>query len=546
MIRILCLCAAVLLNASLARAASPAGPAAPDPGFKLPPVTSAGSDKPDSKPVHVDRISFRGNRAIPVSALQAVAAAYLGRDLTAADIEDLRSALTHRYTDHGFINSSVVLDPDAPYHDGVLSFLVIEGRIKEIRVHGLNGLRSSYVVDRLRGQDDETLNTDVLRARFQRLSEDPLFAHVTSSVEPGSESGDAVLDVDVQRARPYSLSVALNDYRPPSIGEKAYDISGQVRDLTGFGDVLDADLSGPMEFSGGIGYGLTWQLPFGHCGYLASLSAARINTVFTAEPQSAQDIRSTIERQEFKLTQPLGGTLRQQFNVSASIAYEQESTPGYEETLPFLPGLSYGSTHSLTARLIPEYSYRSAQQYVDVKFTMLHADLLDYPSGAVSYPLPDKKYFVWIGQLLHLWEFPHAPFEFESRATVQHTNSQISDMHAQEIGGINSVRGFREDEFLASNVENLNFDFRWLALPAARTSLRPGVTLGTFFDWATGHDVGQSPATFSSYGLTLRLKWAHVQADLAYGLRLIHPAFVNADQGSWQDHGIYVQIAATL
>jgi hypothetical protein len=91
---------------------------------------------------------------------------------------------------------------------------------------------------------------------------------------------------------------------------------------------------------------------------------------------------------------------------------------------------------------------------------------------------------------------------------IQRTDSQISDLHALEIGGINSVRGFREDEFLASNVENTNLDFRWLALPDAGTSLRPGVTLGTFFDWATGHDVGRSADTFSSYGLTLRLKWS--------------------------------------
>src|SRR5208283_702904 len=214
-----CLGAAVLLDASLARAPFPADPAAPDPAFNSTLATGAGSDEPKSQPLRVDRISFRGNRALSASALRTVAAPYLGRDLSAADIEHLRDALTHRYTDHGYINTSVVLDPDAPYHEGVLSVLVIEGRVKEIRVHGQNGLRSSYVVDRLRGPDDETLNTDVLRARLQRLSDDPLFARVASSVEPGAEPGDAILDVDVQRARPYSLSLALNDYRPPSIGE---------------------------------------------------------------------------------------------------------------------------------------------------------------------------------------------------------------------------------------------------------------------------------------------------------------------------------------
>jgi len=545
MIRILCcLCTAVWLGAGVASAAHPDTAAAAAPGFKSPGVARAGTDRPTSNPMRVVRIAFRGNRAIHASALEAVAAPYLGRDLSAADIEALRDALTHRYTDRGYINSGVILDPDAPYHDGVLSFLAIEGRIKEIRVQGLNGLRSSYVVDRLRGQDDEILNTDALRARFQRLSEDPLFARVSSRVEPGSDLGDAILDVDVQRARPYSLSVALNNYRPPAIGEKAYDISGQVRDLTGFGDVVDADLSGPVASSGGVGYGLSWQVPFNHYGSLAALSAARINTVVTEEPLAALDVRSTIERQEFSLTQPLWSSLRQQLNVSASIAHEQELTQGNELTL-FFPGLSAGATRSLTARLIPDYSFRSEQQYFDLRWTLLHANLLDYPSGPVSYALPDQKYFVWTAQIHHLWDFAQAPFELESRAIVQRTDARISDLHALAIGGINSVRGFRESDFLASNVANLSVDCRWLALRTG-TARSPGVALGTFFDWAAGHDVGEPADTFSSTGLTLRLKWSHVQADLAYGLPLVHPAFVSAEHGSWQDHGIHAQIAMTL
>ena len=508
------------------------------------PADAAVTGNADSQPLPVERIVFRGNRALSAGALRAVAAPYLGRDLTAGDIEALCSALTHRYTDHGYITSSVVVDPDAPYHDGVLSFLVIEGRIKEIRVQGANGLRPSYVVERLHVQEGDALNTDVLRSRLQRLSEDPMFAHITSSLEPVPESADAILDVNAQRAKPYSLSVALNNYRPPSIGEKSYDIGGQLRNLAGFGDVIDTSLSGPLEFSGGIGYTLDWQIPLSRTDSVASLSLARVNTVYPAQAQSTPQISSTIERQEFKLSQAIWGSLHQQVNVGFSIANEKESTPGYGLSSTS-PVLSLGSTHSLTASFIPQYSYRSAQQYLNLKFTALHADLRGYSSGPATYPLPDQQYFVWIGQLHDLWEFPHAPFELESRAILQRTHSQISDLHALEIGGINSVRGYQEDEVLVSNATNLNFDFRWLALPA-RASLRPGVTLGTFFDWASGHDVDQPNDTFSSYGLTFRLKWAHVQADLAYGLRLIHPAFANAQHGSWQDHGIHLQVVTSL
>jgi hypothetical protein len=58
--------------------------------------------------------------------------------------------------------------------------------------------------------------------------------------------------------------------------------------------------------------------------------------------------------------------------------------------------------------------------------------------------------------------------------------------------------------------------------------------------------MGEPTTTFSSTGGTLRLKWTHLQADLAVGARLIHPTFVDQQHGSWQDHGIHAQVAWAL
>jgi len=73
----------------------------------------------------------------------------------------------------------------------------------------------------------------------------------------------------------------------------------------------------------------------------------------------------------------------------------------------------------------------------------------------------------------------------------------------------------------------------------------PGSDL-TFFDWAQGHDVKSLTDTFSSVGGTLRAKWTHVQADLAIGARIVHPRFTSQEHGSWQDHGIHLQIVTAL
>src|ERR1700722_8614390 len=120
-----------------------AGPATAEnpsaaPRYELPPLKPASEANPQ-QPVRVDRVVFRGNKALRTSALESAAAPYLHQELSAADIEELRIALTRQYTDRGYINSGILLDPNAPYSAGVLSFLAIEGRIKKIRVHGNKG-----------------------------------------------------------------------------------------------------------------------------------------------------------------------------------------------------------------------------------------------------------------------------------------------------------------------------------------------------------------------------------------------------------------------
>ena len=202
-------------------------------------------------------------------------------------------------------------------------------------------------------------------------------------------------------------------------------------------------------------------------------------------------------------------------------------------------------TRSVTARLIPEYSYRSGQQYLGLRLTILHANLLDLPTASAAYVVPDQRYFVWTGQAHHLLEWPRAHLELETRIAVQRTGAHISDLHAVEIGGIASVRGFRENELLVGNAQNFNLDLHWLAIPYSGGA-RPGFTFGPFFDWASGRDVGEPTTTFSSIGATFRLKWARVQADLAIGKRLVEPGFVQQQHGSWQDHGIEAQVAASL
>lgn len=154
-------------------------------GFELPPATPEAPAT--SATVEVRAIAFEGNEVIPTEELLAITRPFVGRRLSAAEIEELRHELTRHYIGKGYLNSGATLKPGA-YRDGTLTFHIVEGRLEAVRLTGMERLRESYVRDRLR-RGDEALNVNVLQERFQLLLTDPLFAKMNARLSPGSVPG---------------------------------------------------------------------------------------------------------------------------------------------------------------------------------------------------------------------------------------------------------------------------------------------------------------------------------------------------------------------
>jgi len=173
-------------------------PPKPAPLFELPPVPKPGAPSTASPTLAVQAFSFSGNKVVPTLVLEELAAPFAGREVSLAELEELRQKISRYYVDHGYINSGALLMPGF-YRDGVVSVVIVEGKIDELRAAGLERLRASYLRQRLL-RADEPFNVNTLQERFQLLLTDPLFAKVNARLQPGATPGSAILDVD-SRAR---------------------------------------------------------------------------------------------------------------------------------------------------------------------------------------------------------------------------------------------------------------------------------------------------------------------------------------------------------
>ncbi len=206
---------------------------APDtrpPGFTLPPAPSsrpraAAQGEPQ---LVVRDFRFSGNTVFTDQELQAIAAPFLGRAISATDLEQLRHRLTQHYISQGYINSGAIL-PRQVFKDGIIRFQMIEGELWEIRVTGTGRLRPAYVRDRLALGAGPPLNDQVLQNRYQLLLTDPLIERMDGRLMPGLAPGQSILDVNVTRAKPYTLSLSVDNYRPPGTGAEEVRMDGRIR-----------------------------------------------------------------------------------------------------------------------------------------------------------------------------------------------------------------------------------------------------------------------------------------------------------------------------
>ena len=94
------------------------------------------------------QIEVLGSTVFTPDTWQVLIAPLLGEPITLAQLQDLTDAITQRYAEAGYLNSTARLPPQA-LTDGVARIEVIEGRLASIEVTGAERLSPDYIRDRL-------------------------------------------------------------------------------------------------------------------------------------------------------------------------------------------------------------------------------------------------------------------------------------------------------------------------------------------------------------------------------------------------------------
>ena len=486
--------------------------------------------------------AFSGNTVVSTDALQAVAAPYLQRPVGEEDIEALRQQLTRLYVDRGYVNSGLLLR-GVDVTTGVVRFEAVEGRLSSIELSGLERLQPDYLTSQLQRPGDGPLNLDQLRERFQLLLTDPLFDRLQARLVPGTDAGQAVLLVDVERARPWQLQVFANNYRPVSTGASALGASGSVRNLTDRGDVLDASLQSPTEGGGDLRGTLGWRMPLGTFGTQLQLGYDRGASSLVEEPVRTLDIRSRLTSREIGLSQTLHESLTRKLSLGASRVWRDNRTTLLGEPFSFVPGEPTGETRERLWRFWLEGVQRSEQQVLALRSTWSwgRSNVQDDGAGLPGGGVFPSSYRAWLGQAQFARQLSPDGLQFIVRGSVQRSGQRLLALDGMAIGGIATVRGYRENQIVRDQGQVVSLELEWPALHDPERGLR--IVLVPFVDYGRGRNHGEAATTLKSAGLATRLAWDRLSVELTLARRLGQPAETRNQGSNLQDQGVHLQVA---
>lgn len=513
--------------------------------FLLPPIRL---DAPaDSATFTLRSLNFIGNTVLSSAQLRAASEPYLARPVTADGLEDLRQKLTRIYTERGYVNSGVVWQGDAS--SGVLTAKVVEGRLATIRLQGLNApnsphwLDERYLTRRLAHANDGPFNLEVLRERFQLALGDPLIERMNARLMPGEQVGEAILDVDVVLARPWQFSVFANNYRAPSIGANAVGASASFRNLTGYGDLLEASYQNAPGSAARGRASLSWNMPLGFAGTRFSLALEHGDSAVVEQPAAALEINGQLSSADVGLSQTLLESLVHKLSVGVNRVGRTNRTLLMGFPFSFTPNEPEGVTREHLWRVWQDYSYRTPTQVVALRstFSAGRNNLVDVP-GLPPTDSPAKSFHLWTGQAQWGRQMMDNGAQLVLRGTLQHTSDRLLALDGLSLGGVNTVRGYRENERVRDGGATVNLEFDYPLERNATTGAQ--INLIPFVDYGRARNVSGSTSTLASAGLAARVQRMRFYVDLAVAKRLrTSDAPAAGSPSRLQDAGIHLQVA---
>lgn len=466
---------------------------------------------------------------------------FINKPIAFAQLLEVRSRITELYIQEGYITSGAYI-PEQTLTNGIVQIQVVEGKLEEIQITGTRRLNPNYIRSRIIAHGASTpLNQKRLLESLQILQLNPLIQNLSAELSAGSRPSTSLLAIRVTEADTFNTQIVLDNGRSPSVGSFRRQLQVNEANLLGIGDSMSLAYS---NTDGSNTIDASYSLPLNPRNGTLTFSYGNTSANIIERPFNILDIESASQYYELTYRQPLVKTPYQEFalGITASRRESEISSSLLEKNnVPLFllsPGAdAQGNTKVSALRFFQEWTSRNSQEVIAARSQFSLG--VGAFNATIDDTAPDTRFFAWQGQAQ--WVRLLAPDTLLLiRGDVQLASTTLLASEQFGLGGINSVRGYRQDLLLRDNGAFASAEVRLpiLRVPQWKGVLQatPFVEVGTAWNNSSNRDENNIN-TLASVGLGLRwLQGDNFTAAVEWGIPLIS---VDSSGNTWQENGLY-------
>ncbi len=510
----------------------------------LPPVKDLGIVGDEPAEITLNGIEFDGNTVFSDAELLELVKDRLGRKVNIEELEGVRKAISKHYYDQRYVNSGAVIEGQ-DMAGGILKIRIVEGWLDVVNVMNKEGwLRTGYLAKRVHREVGKPLNLDDLKLALELVRRDDKVRKINTALVPTDELGKSNLDMIVTENKVFDAGVGVSNRRPPSVGAEEAEVFIGTKNLTSLGDSLRVNYTftqngmEEVDLGDAGNYSLFYSLPLTRWDTTLELGLTQSDYAILEEPFEALDIQSDTRMYTVALRQPVYRDFQHEFSVTLKGEHRRSEVLVSGERFSISPGAVDGRTRITAMRISPEYVYRSQERVIAARTTLSFGlNELD----PIMTPDFDRKYFTWLTQASWVESVSNNDTLLVVKLFHQYTDQSVVSMEQFSLGGMNTIRGYRENQLIRDNAVILSPELR---IPIYKD--RYGKTLVymiPFFDYGTGWntDSPRDRETIYSAGLgvtynpsdniNMAVYWGHSFKD-----------FDIPNDNDLQDYGIHFQL----
>ena len=489
-------------------------------------------------------IEFDGNTVFSDAELLELVKDRIGKKVSIEELEGVRKTISKHYFDQRYVNSGAVID-EQDLAAGVLKIRIVEGRLNDVNVMNKGGwLRTGYLDERIHREVGKPLNLDDLKLALELIRRDEKIRKINTALVPTDQLGESNLDMIVTENKVFDAGVGVSNRRPPSVGAEEAEVFLGTKNLTSLGDALRANYTFTQEgmeevdFGDAGNYSVFYSLPLTRWDTTLELGLTQSDYAILEEPFDALDIESDTRMYTVALRQPIYRDFQHEFSVTLKGEHRRSEVLVSGERFSISPGSVDGQTRITALRISPEYVYRSQERVIAARTTLSFGlDELD-PIMTSDY---DRKYLTWLTQASWVESVSSNDMLFIVKLFHQYTDQSVVSMEQFSLGGMNTIRGYRENQLIRDNAVVISPELR---IPVYKDRYGKAlVYLIPFFDYGVGWNTdgprGRETIYSAGLGVTynptdyvnMAVYWGHAFED-----------FDIPNDDDLQDYGIHFQL----